>query len=139
MSGVGSIFIRDGKVLTVFRHSPTELNNNKHGLIGGLVRTGESLRDGAIREIFEEVGVHVMPENLTLVHTMSSTEAGIETVGHYFLVEAWSEEPYNKAAHKHARIEWIDLNNLPKTLIPRNRQAIDNMRKGISYSEYGWE
>ena len=92
-----------------------------------------------MREIFNEVGVIVKPENLTLVHTMSSTENGIETIGNYFLVEAWEGEPFNKASHKHSHIEWLDLERLPSNIIPRNKQAIDCMRKKIPYSEYGWQ
>lgn len=135
--GVGSIFIQDGNVLTVFRNN-TERNNNKHGLIGGLVHAGESVRAAAVRIIFEEVGLDVDPEDLTLIHVMSSRENGEETVGHYFLVEDWDGEPVNKASHKHARIEWVDLNELPATLIERNRQALENMFEEIPYSEYGW-
>lgn len=135
--GVGNIFIKDGDVLTVFRNN-TEKNNNKHGLIGGLVKAGESIRSAAIREIFEEVGITVKPENLKLIHTMSSRENGEETIGHYFLVEKWDGEPFNKASDKHERIEWVCLDNLPDTLIPRNRQAIENMFQEVSYSEYGW-
>ena len=135
--GVGAIFIKNGDVLTVFRTN-TEKNSEKHGLIGGLVKTGESVRQAAIREIFEEVGVTVKPEALKLIHTMSSHENSEETVGHYFLVESWEGEPFNKASDKHDRIEWIDLDQLPDTLIPRNRQAIENMFEEISYSEYGF-
>ncbi len=135
--GVGCIFIKNGDVLTVFRTN-CKKNNNKHGLIGGLVQQGESVRQAAAREIFEEVGVTVKPEDLKLVHTISSHEDGQETVGHYFLVEKWDGEPYNKASDKHDRIEWFDMDKLPETLIERNRQAIENMFEEISYSEYGW-
>ncbi len=135
--GVGCIFIKNGDVLTVFRNN-CKKNNNKHGLIGGLVEHGESVRQAAVREIFEEVGVTVKPEDLKLVHTISSREDNIETVGHYFLVEKWDGEPYNKASDKHDRIEWFDMDKLPETLIERNRQAIENMFEEISYSEYGW-
>lgn len=133
--GVGSILIRDGKVLTVFRNN-TEKNNFKHGLIGGLLQAGESLKQGAIREIYEEIGLTVQPENMRLIHTMSSRENDEEIIGHYFLLEKWEGEPFNKASHKHDRIEWLDLDTLPETLIARNRQAIENMFEEISYSEF---
>jgi 8-oxo-dGTP diphosphatase len=135
--GVGAIFIKNGEVLTVFR-TKTEKNSQKHGLIGGLVKAGESLRQAAMREIFEEIGVTVKPENLRLIHTMSVRENCEETVGHYFLIDSWDGEPFNKATDKHDYIEWIDLDQLPDTLIPRNRQAIENMFEEISYSEYGF-
>lgn len=135
--GVGCIFIQNGQILTVFRNN-TKKNNNKHGLIGGLVADGESIAQAAIREIFEEVGVTVKPEDLRLVHTISSREDKQDSVGHYFLVEKWNGEPYNKATDKHERIEWFDMDKLPETLIERNKQAIENMFEEVPYSEYGW-
>ena len=133
--GVGALFIKNGDVLTVFRTNCTK-NNNKHGLIGSLAKEGESPEEALVRIIFEEVGVTVKPENLRLVHTMSSIEDAVETIGHYFLVKSWEGEPFNKATNKHDRIEWIDLDQLPETLIARNRQAIENMFEEITYSEY---
>jgi 8-oxo-dGTP diphosphatase len=133
--GVGAIFIKNGDVLTVFRNN-TEQNNNKHGLIGGLAQPGEPIKQAAIREIFEEVGVTVKPEDLTLVHVISSKDNDRETEENYFLVKKWEGEPFNKASHKHDRLEWVDMDQLPETLIARNRQAIENMFEEVMYSEY---
>ena len=69
---------------------------------------------------------------------MSSKENDDEVLGFYFLAEKWEGTPYNKAANKHERIEWVDLKNLPSDLIPRNRQALEKMQQGIAYSEHGW-
>lgn len=135
--GVGGIFIQDNKVLFVFREN-TGKNDNLYGLIGGLVKENESVKEGLIREIDEEVGVKVNPQDMRLVHCISSRENGIETVGCYFLIEKWIGTPFNKASHKHNHVKWFDLKNLPQNLIPRNRQAVELMEKGITYSEYGW-
>lgn len=67
---VAAVFIKDGKVLTTFRNG-TERSNLKHGFIGGRMENGETPRQGTIREIFEEVGLEIEPNNLKLAHTMS--------------------------------------------------------------------
>ena len=136
--GVGSIFIRDGKALLVLREK-TGRNDNLYGLVGGLVKSGESVLHGALREIREEVGVEVKPEDMQLVHCISSREdySG-EVVGLYFLVKQWVGEPFNKKSDKHSEVTWFSLNELPKNIIVRNKQALEMMQKGIPYSEYGW-
>jgi len=137
-AGAGTIFIKDGKVLTVFRNN-TLKNNNRHGLIGGRCEANETVKAAAIREAFEEVGVILKPEDLHLVHTIHSKEKNEEVLGFYFVAENWEGEPFNKDTSKHACIEWFPLDKLPEDLIPRNRQAIECWKKGIAYSEYGWE
>jgi 8-oxo-dGTP diphosphatase len=76
--------VRDGHVLTV-RKRGTE----RFMLVGGKLEPGESARDAALRETFEEVGVRV--EHATLLgeflseaanepdHTLHSTVFWIET------------------------------------------------------------
>jgi ADP-ribose pyrophosphatase YjhB (NUDIX family) len=135
--GVGCIFIQDEKVLTVLR-TKTGRNDNLYGLIGGLVEPHEPVKQAAIREIYEEVGVKVNPEDLELIHVMSSIENDVEVIGCYFLVKKWEGEPFNKASDKHERIEWISLYNLPQNMIARNKQAVEHMLKKFTYSEYGW-
>ena len=136
--GAGAIFIKDGKVLTVFRNNTTK-NNNKYGLIGGRNEANETAQACAIREVYEEVGIELKPENLRLVHVIHSKENNEETIGFYFLIESWEGEPYNKASDKHERIEWIDVHNLPNNMISRNRQALELFQKNKVYSEHGWE
>ncbi|MBM3894260.1 NUDIX domain-containing protein [Candidatus Dependentiae bacterium] len=136
--GAGALLVKDGKILTVLR-GPNVQNPNKYGLIGGLINQNETIKDGIIRIILEETGVTASPEMMTLVHTMHSFENNQKTIGFYFLVEAWDTEPYNKKRDSHIKLEWFNLENLPANLIPRNRQAIENWEKNVSYSEFGWE
>lgn len=153
------MFIKDGKVLTTFRNG-TERSNLKHGFIGGRMENGETPRQGTIREIFEEVGLEIEPNNLKLAHTMSLRRPAFHSpkneengygpqvsciqhesegvVGYYFLVQKWTGEPVNKEPHIHKRLEWLELSSLPATLIDRNVQALHNIQKGVAYSEYGW-
>jgi 8-oxo-dGTP diphosphatase len=136
--GVGNMLIQDDKILLVLRDDSIR-NGGMYGLIGGLIEAGESVRQGAIREIEEEIGVIVVPQDMELVHTMSSIESDEgEVVGHYFVVKKWQGVPFNKEPHKHLALEWFNLNQLPENIIFRNKQAIEMMQKGISYSEYGW-
>lgn len=55
--GVGAIVIKDGRVLLVKR--ATEPNKGLWAIPGGSLELGESLREGAEREIREETGIVV--------------------------------------------------------------------------------
>jgi|GEM_PF-354328 len=136
--GVGLLFIKDNTILLVYRDK-SEINYNKHGLVGGLAEKWESVEDAAIREAHEEVGVVIKKGDLQLVHCMSSQENGTEVVGFYFVVKNWTGEPYNAVPDTHQYIGWFPVDQLPANLIERNRIAIESMKKGIFYSEYGYK
>jgi 8-oxo-dGTP diphosphatase len=55
--GVGAIAIKDGNVLIVKR--ATEPNKNLWAIPGGMLELGETLQEGAEREIFEETNVRI--------------------------------------------------------------------------------
>jgi len=55
--GVGAIVIKEGKVLMIKRAAPP--NKNLWAIPGGMLELGETLREGAEREIFEETHVRI--------------------------------------------------------------------------------
>jgi len=55
--GVGALVIRDGKILLVKRG--VDPNKGLWAIPGGTLKLGESMREGAAREILEETGVTI--------------------------------------------------------------------------------
>jgi 8-oxo-dGTP diphosphatase len=55
--GVGAIVIKDGNVLMVKRAAPP--NKNLWAIPGGMLELGETLQQGAEREIFEETNIRI--------------------------------------------------------------------------------
>ena len=55
--GVGAIVIKDGKVLLVRRAAPP--NKDLWAIPGGMLELGETLQEGAEREIFEETNIRI--------------------------------------------------------------------------------
>jgi 8-oxo-dGTP diphosphatase len=56
---VAAILTKDGSVLLVKRNIEPGLG--RWGLPGGFIEAGESPKDAAIREVFEETGLHCQP------------------------------------------------------------------------------
>jgi 8-oxo-dGTP diphosphatase len=55
--GIGAIVLKDGKVLMVKRAAPP--NQNLWAIPGGMLELGETLQEGAEREIFEETNIRI--------------------------------------------------------------------------------
>jgi NADH pyrophosphatase NudC (nudix superfamily) len=66
--GLTAVVIRDGQVLLVKR-----CDNHAWTPVTGIVEPGEDPADGAVREVFEEAGVHVTARRLDWVHVARPT------------------------------------------------------------------
>ncbi len=68
MAYAGVIIFSSGKILLQLRDNNKKiLNPNKWGIFGGGVEKNEDPKDAAIREIKEELGVNINPNNLNLI------------------------------------------------------------------------
>ena len=103
--------VRDGHVLTV-RKRGTE----RFMLVGGKLEPGESARDAALRETWEEVGLRI--ESATLLgefHSMAANEPDHTLHSTVFWVES-DAEPV--AAAEIAEVRWTPLHDHPDDLAP---------------------
>jgi ADP-ribose pyrophosphatase YjhB (NUDIX family) len=96
-----------GSLVAIWNRGEVLLVRNSYvpyyGLPGGYVRRGESARDAAMRELFEEVGVSAKPEDLRL------------------LLEETHEW---EGKHDHVQIFGLDLPTRP-TVAVDNREVVE--------------
>ena len=57
----------DGKILIQKRAAQKHIGPNKWSITGGAVRAGETSIEGCVREVEEEIGLAVRPEELELL------------------------------------------------------------------------
>jgi 8-oxo-dGTP pyrophosphatase MutT (NUDIX family) len=103
--------VRDGHVLTV-RKRGTE----RFMLVGGKLEPGESARDAALRETWEEVGLRI--ESATLLgefHSEAANEPGHSLHSTVFWVES-DAEPV--ASAEIAEVRWTPVRDHPDDLAP---------------------
>ena len=103
--------VRDGHVLTV-RKRGTE----RFMLVGGKLEPGESARDAALRETWEEVGLRI--ESATLLgefHSMAANEPDHTLHSTVFWVES-DAEPV--ASAEIAEVRWTPVRDHPDDLAP---------------------
>lgn len=133
------ILRRGGKVLFLLREN-TSWMNGYYAVPSGHVEDGESFRQAACREVKEEVGIDLKPEQLEHRLTFQQVdERGGIRVGIYFEAMDWSGEPHNAEPHKHGEIAWFDPDNLPDSVIPTTRLKFAEIKKGTRYLEVGWD
>jgi len=119
------VFDPQGRALLVLRsRSPSP---GMWGLPGGLLRLGESLRDGVCREVREECGVAIQVEGLAGVFEPIEWDEQGRVRYHYVVVDFWARylqgEP--RAGDDAAAVQWValeDLEHLP--MHPETRQVI---------------
>ncbi len=133
------ILKQENKILLI-RRCNTGFEDGNYSMIAGHVDQGETFTKGMIREAREEAGITLNPDDMRLAHMMhrKSHVDAEERIDAYFLANTWSGELTNKEPHKCDDFSWFDINDLPKNVIPYIKFALENIKKNIFYSEYGW-
>ncbi len=138
---IGSAFlllIKDEKILLQRRYQTGHEDGN-YGVPAGHLDGNETVREGCVREMKEEIGIEIDPEDLTMVHVMHRKKPKDERFDFYLTASSYKGEVENCEPHKCDDLRWFPLDDLPENTIGYVCQAIDCYRSGEFYSEYGWE
>lgn len=130
------ILVRNGKILMLRRFN-TGYSDGWYSLPAGHVDEGETLTQNMCREAREEVGISLVPRDITLVHIMHRKSNDIR-MDFFFTTTKKGLRPKNTEPHKADDVAWFPINQLPKNTVPYIRAAIAKYRKKIFYSEFGW-
>lgn len=130
---------RDDKLAFVLREN-TGWMDGYYSLPSGKIEKAESFLTGAVREAHEEVGVTIEPANLQPLLTVHRNANDVtEWIDIYFEATSWTGEPYNAEPEKHRELTWLDPKDLPESVIPSIRQALEQIAAGSIYTELGWK
>jgi ADP-ribose pyrophosphatase YjhB (NUDIX family) len=120
-----------GSLVAIWNRGEVLLVRNSYvpyyGLPGGYVRRGESARDAALRELFEEVGVSAQPENLRLLLEETHEWEGKHDHVQIFALDLPSRPPI--AVDNREVVEaswWSPARALSLDLFPPLRHALEN-------------
>lgn len=105
----------------------------------GHIEAGETASKALIRECREELGIQVDRDGLTLVHLVHRVGASDDYpyLYLYFLVKNYQGRPHIMEPEKNAALAWYHPEELPETIIPDRKRAIDKAFKKEIYDE--WE
>jgi 8-oxo-dGTP diphosphatase len=107
--GIGVVVWRGDAVLLVRRGRPPR--QGEWGIPGGAQAVGETIFEGAIREVLEETGVSIRPTAIVTVIDSISPDPGGRARFHYTLVEVSAEWVVGEAeaASDAAAVRWSSL------------------------------
>lgn len=132
------VLFRRGNKLAFIKRGNTGWMDGMYGLPAGRVDEGESFTQAAIREAYEESGAVVTAQNLKPVLTWQRHYADGDWVDVVFEASKWEGELYNAEPDVHTELAWLDLDNLPSNIIPEILFALEQIKAGKTYAEYGW-
>ncbi|MEN8236757.1 MAG: NUDIX domain-containing protein [Pseudomonadota bacterium] len=126
------------KVLMLHRHA-TGYRDGNWCLPSGRIETHEFPLQAAIREAKEEVGVTIAPKFLHMIAVKSTEDYanGIpwNQIGFFFYANQWDGELINAEPHKHDKMEFFDIKNLPNNSLPVTKKGIELYLNKENYGE----
>lgn len=99
-------------------------DNGKWGLPGGCQDLGENLKTTAIRELYEETGIKVNEEDITLIDTLSGKSRKrmypngdiVYNNTSLYLVDVNSKDIHINIDSESIKLEFFDINKLPELM-----------------------
>ena len=109
-------------------------------LPSGHLERGESIRQAAAREAFEETGIPLDPAALRHVLSIHQRNPGTcdTRVGFAFTPGSWDGEPVNAEPHKHSELVWADPAALPPDTAEYTAALITAAGRGLTFTLNGW-
>lgn len=128
----------DGRVLLLRRAGDIYAS----GLLcppSGHLEPGETVEEGARREVHEETGVTIHERDLEFCHLIDHrSPEGVQRLGVAFTAQRWVGEPYNRELHKHSALIWADPGRPPADCVPYTTALLTQFTRGALLSIDGY-
>ena len=122
---------RNGKVLLI-RRANTGWADGLLTLPSGHVDKGEMVTEAAVKEVKEEAGVDIRPEDLEFIHADYVRDM---YTNFYFRATKWVGEPKLNEPHLSSETVWADVNDLPDDMIASVKNMFAQIKRRSYFSE----
>lgn len=132
--GAAYVILRRGRDVLLQLRQGTGYMDDHWATLAGHLEPDESIFTAAAREVFEEAGVTVDPDDLTPLTTLHRYELGGPAIEQrcdmFFAATRWTGEPMVREADKTARMGWFPLDALPAPVVPHELLVLEHLRDG---------
>jgi len=131
--GVGIIVLKTvGDTTYIMLHQRKSSHGKDYwGSGGGHLELGESLMEGALRELREEAGDSLQVKDVKFLGVMNFTELKPKHYVDVSFVATWtSGEPTNNAPRETTDWQWFQLDKLPTPLFPPVKKYLEMLKTG---------
>jgi 8-oxo-dGTP diphosphatase len=128
--------VQHGKIL-LMRRAGSGSANGQLGLPAGHVDLGETPTACAVREVAEELGITLAPDDLRPGGTMfrNSQEPRVDI---FFTTRSWGGTPEIREPHKCTELVWADPEQLPADTLEFVAPAWNDAQNGRLLREFGF-
>jgi 8-oxo-dGTP diphosphatase len=134
--GVGVIVLKseNGQKFVMLHQRKGEHGEGYWGSGGGHLELGESLKEGALRELREEAGEELKVGNVKFLGVMNFTQFNPKHYVDISFVADWvSGEPTNSAPDETTDWQWVSLDRLPNPLFPPVKTYLEALKTGQNF------
>lgn len=140
--GVFLVLIQDEQVLLLKRYN-TGIADGLYVVPMGGLDEGETVTQALIREAREETNIVLRLQDLNVRHVMHRLHhlpdgRSFEQIDVYFVPNSYEGVVKNMEPNKCDELKFYPLGALPENLEPFIYQAIQHIREGQFFSEFGW-
>ncbi|MEX2804472.1 NUDIX domain-containing protein [Streptococcus sp. H31] len=131
---VSIIILRGSEILLQLRNNTGYMDGFYDLGVSGHVNSNEELKNAAVREASEELGLKILPQELTYITLIQNVKDNYVYI--YFLYKISDNkraEIKNNEPNQIKELLWARLNNLPDNLLPHNRIALKNYKRHLGY------
>lgn len=124
----------------LLRRAGTGYHDGELAVPAGHIEPGESATDALLRETREELGLDLPAAAARMSLVQHGTADGLAYIDFFFTATlAPGRRPRLAEPDKASELLWASLDDLPADVVPVIRHALDALRRGETYTEYGWE
>jgi len=138
LATVTILLIKDDQILLT-RRANTGFFDGFYECPSGHIDGKETMKEAAIRELREEVGVHAKIDDMQVVHVVHRYGNEYERVELYLIAKKWEGEPAIKEPDRCDDLKWFQINQFPENMVPKTKAALESYLRGEIYSEFDWQ
>jgi 8-oxo-dGTP pyrophosphatase MutT (NUDIX family) len=132
------LLYNEHNALLMLRRFNTGYEDGNFSVLAGHLED-EPAKAAARREGKEEANIDIDEDDLEFVHLMHRRKPNGEIkLDFFFRCTRWSGTVENAEPHKCDLMTWRADVDLPPNTVPYVRAAVDHVRAGRTFSEYGW-